>query len=109
MKVRGAITPEFATVSVKDAQLRTLPGRQGKFMNEYVGYIQQLPQGQAGKLHVLENEKPATIRRRLAVAAHALDTPLVIKRSGANVYFWTESATEEQPGVGEANGVSRKL
>jgi hypothetical protein len=43
MKVRGAIMPEFAIVSVKDAQLRTLPGRQGKFMNEYAGYIKQLP------------------------------------------------------------------
>jgi hypothetical protein len=45
----------------------------------------------------LENEKPATIKRRLAVAAQALAIPLTIKRSGADVYFWTESATEEQP------------
>jgi hypothetical protein len=42
--------PEFAIVSVKEAQLRTIPGRQGKFMNEYAEYIKQLPQGQAGKL-----------------------------------------------------------
>jgi hypothetical protein len=74
-------------------------------MNEYVGYIQQLPQGQAGKLHLLKNEKPATIRRRLAAATHALDTPLVIKRSGADVYFWTESATEEQPRRGRGSGL----
>ena len=41
--------PEFETVSVKEAQFRTQPGRRGKFMNEYAGYVQQLPQGQAGK------------------------------------------------------------
>ena len=31
--------------NICDAPMRTLPGRQGKFMNEYAGYIQQLPQG----------------------------------------------------------------
>jgi hypothetical protein len=50
--------PDFAIVSEKEAQLRTMPGRQGKFINEYADFIQQLPQGQAGKLHVLEHENP---------------------------------------------------
>jgi hypothetical protein len=40
--------PEFTTVSVPEAQIRTIPGRQGTFMNEYVDYIQQLPSGQEG-------------------------------------------------------------
>jgi hypothetical protein len=46
--------PEFTVMPVKEAQLRTISGRQGMFMNEYADYIQQLPKGQAGKLHVLE-------------------------------------------------------
>jgi hypothetical protein len=89
--------PPFAIVSVKEAQLRTIPGRQGKFMNEYAEYIKQLPQGQAGKLRVGAHEKHATVRRRLVAAAKALGIPLTIKRSGENLYFWKEGRGDEQP------------
>jgi hypothetical protein len=89
--------PEFAIVSVKEAQSRTIPGRHGKFLNEYASYIKKLTPGQAGKLHILEQEKPATIRRRLLVAAKALGVPLTIKRSGQEVYFWIEGWGEEEP------------
>jgi hypothetical protein len=89
--------PDFEIVSLNEAQFRTIPGRQGRFMNEYADYIQQLPHGQAGKLHPVENEKPATIRRRLAVAAQALGTTLRIKRSGEDIYFWREDKEEAEP------------
>jgi hypothetical protein len=89
--------PEFTTVSLHEAQLRTIPGRQGRFLNEYVAYINQLPSGQAGKLHVLESENPLTIRRRLVSAAKALDMKLIIKRSGENIYFWREDGAGEEP------------
>jgi hypothetical protein len=87
--------PEFTTVSVQEAMVRTIPGRQGRFINEYAQYIQQLPKGQAGKLHSGENENSLTIRRRLLSAAKALDTPVIIKRSGEDVYFWREDGGEE--------------
>jgi hypothetical protein len=74
--------PDFEIVSVEEAQSRTIPGRRGTFLNEYAAYIKELTPGQAGKLHILEQEKPATIRRRLVVAAKALGVPLTIKRSG---------------------------
>jgi hypothetical protein len=89
--------PEFTTVPVQEAQLRTIPGRQGKFMNEYADYIQQLPQGQAGKLSIGENEKHTVIRRRLATTAKAMNVPLIIKRSGNDLYFWREDGGEERP------------
>jgi hypothetical protein len=89
--------PEFTTVAMNEAQLRTIPGRQGRFINEYADYIQQVSSGQAGKLHVLESENPLTIRRRLVTAATAMHTPLIIKRSGNDLYFWKEGGTEEQP------------
>jgi hypothetical protein len=89
--------PEFTTVSVTEAKLRTIPGRQGSFMNEYANYIQQLPTGQAGKLRIGEQEKHTTVRRRLTVAANALHIPLIIKRSGNDLYFWREGRAEEQP------------
>jgi hypothetical protein len=65
-------------------------------MNEYVDYIQQLPQGQAGRLRIGEDEKHTTIRRRLTVAAKAMHISLIIKRSGNDVYFWQEEGTAEQ-------------
>jgi hypothetical protein len=89
--------PEFTTVPVHEAQLRTSPGRHGQFINEYADYIQQLSSGQAGKLSPTEKENPATIRRRLKAVATALDTKLIIKRSGENVYFWKEDGAEEEP------------
>jgi hypothetical protein len=89
--------PEFTTVSIQEAQLRTIPGRQGQFINQYADYIQQLPQGRAGRLRVEEQEKPMTIRRRLAVASQALGIPLIIKRSGNDLYFWREDGGEGRP------------
>jgi hypothetical protein len=88
--------PEFTTISVQEAQIRTIPGRQGTFMNEYVDYIQQVPKGQAGKLTIAEEEKQTTVRRRLATAAKAMHINLIIKRSGNDLYFWREDGGEEQ-------------
>ena len=89
--------PEFTTVSVQEAKLRTIPGRQGRVINEYIDYIQQVPSGQAGKLHVSESESPLTIRRRLVTAAQAINIPLIVKRSENELYFWKEATEEEQP------------
>ena len=88
--------PEFALVSVQEAQLRTLSGRQAQYFNQYVGYIQQLAPGQAGKLHISEQEKPLTIRRRLTVTAQMLGISLTIKRSEEDIYFWSEAEAVEQ-------------
>jgi hypothetical protein len=78
--------------------LRTISGRQGKYINEYADYIQQLPRGQAGKLRIGEDEKHTAVRRRLVKAAQAMNVPLIIKRSGNELYFWRENGTDEQPG-----------
>jgi hypothetical protein len=86
--------PKFAIVPMREAQASTIAGRQGRFMHEY---IRQIPQGQAGKLHLGEHENPVTIRRRLVLAAQAIDTKLTIKRSGQDVYFWSEDRGDEQP------------
>ncbi len=87
--------PEFTTVSVQEAQIRTIPGRQGKFVNEYADYIQQLPTGQAGKLSIGEDEKHTAIRRRLVTTAKAMNIPLIVKRSGNDLYFWRENGGED--------------
>jgi hypothetical protein len=96
----GEAMPEFTTVSVQEAQLRTVSGRQAKFINEYADYIQQLPQGQAGKLSIGEGEKHTAIRRRLATTAKAMNINLIIKRSGNDLYFWREDGGAVRSGRG---------
>jgi hypothetical protein len=82
---------------MKEARLRTTSGRQAKYLSEYAEYIQQLPQGQAGRIRVGEQEKHLTIRRRLVTTAKALGMNMIVKRSGNDLYFWREDGTEEQP------------
>jgi hypothetical protein len=94
----GGTMPEFETISLHEAQLRTIPGHQGRFLDEYASYIKKLTPGQAGKLHILEQENPLTIRRRLVVTAKVLGVPITIKRSRQEVYFWIEGWEEEKPG-----------
>jgi hypothetical protein len=89
--------PEFTTVSISEALLRTSSGRQSRYLNDYMTYITQLPKGQAGRLRTGEGEKHTTIRRRLGVAAKPLGVPLIIKRSGNDIYFWREDTGNEQP------------
>jgi hypothetical protein len=89
--------PDFAIVSLQDAKLKTLSGRQRTYINEYAGYIQQLSPGEAGMLHVEGDEKLTTITRRLTVTAQMLGITLTIKRSGEDIYFWTEGEAEVQP------------
>jgi hypothetical protein len=89
--------PEFTTVSLKEAKVQTTSGRQGRYLHEYIDYLTNLPKGEAGRLRIGAEETPATIRRRLGVAAKTLGIPLIIKRSGNDVYFWRENGGEEQP------------
>ena len=89
--------PEFTTVSLKEAKVQTTSRRQGRYLHEYIDYLTNLPKGQAGRLRIGAEETPATTRRRLGVAAKTLGIPLIIKRSGTDIYFWREDVGGEQP------------
>ncbi len=89
--------PTFDLVPMLEAQLKTATGRRGQFLQQYAEYIQQLPEGQAGKLQTTEDEKVFTVQRRLTVAASALGKKLTIKRLGDELYFWVETSQEERP------------
>ncbi len=88
--------PTFQLIPLQEARLQTATGRRGQFLQQYADYIQQLPEGQAGKLQVTEDEKVFTVRRRLTIAATALGTRLTVKRLGNELYFWVETAQEEK-------------
>lgn len=70
----------------KAPQLRV--GSRGKNVLEYLGYIQQVPAGRAGRLCATEGETLAMVQRRLRAAAKIAGQPLQIQRGGKAVYFW---------------------
>ncbi len=61
--------PTFDQVPLQEAMLKTATGETARINQEYLGYIEQLTEGQAGRLQPVEGESVATIRRRLGVAA----------------------------------------
>ena len=89
--------PTFDLVPLQEARLKTATGRRGQVLLQYAAYIQQLPEGQAGRLQTTEDEKVTTVQRRLTVAATALGTRLTIKRMVDELYFWVEPTQEERP------------
>ena len=82
--------PTFDRVPLQEAMLKTATGKTAKITQEYLGYIEQLPEGQAGKLQPSEGESVATVRRRLGVAAKLSGKDISIKRQGNEVFFWVQ-------------------
>ena len=82
--------PTFDQVSLQEAMLKTATGKTAQITQEYLGYIERLPEGQAGRLQVGEGESVATVRRRLGVAAKLSGKDIAIKRLGNEVYFWVQ-------------------
>ncbi len=82
--------PTFDQVPLQEAMLKTATGSTAQITQEYLGYINQLPEGQAGRLQPGESESVATVRRRLGVAAKVSVKDITIKRQGNEVYFWVQ-------------------
>ncbi len=89
--------PTFEVISLQEARVKTATGRRGQSLQQYADYIQQLPEGQAGKLEATGDEKVSAVRRRLTIAANLLGKELTIKRMGDELYFWVEPDQEERP------------
>ena len=85
--------PDFELVPLDEAERNTqLIGKRGALMREYIGYIERLKDGHAGKLQGNEGEITAPIRRRLGSAAKYLGKELVVQRVGDQLYFWEEGS-----------------
>ena len=78
----------FELVELEVATMKTTPGKRAKILEEYVGYIEQLTAGQAGKLQLSEGETPTAVRRRIGAAAKLAGKDLVIRRADNEVFFW---------------------
>ncbi len=89
--------PKFELVSIEEAMMKSATGKRTKIVKEYLSYIQQLKEGQAGKLQPAEGEKVTAVRRRLRIAAKAAGKELAIRRMGEEIYFWVKSQDKGRP------------
>ncbi len=92
--------PTFDTVPIDEARASTVTGQRAALLQEYVGYIQRVPPGQAGKLEPGEGETTQAVRRRLNAAAETLGVSIEVRRTVGAVYFW--------PSEGRRRGRPRK-
>ncbi len=86
--------PDFRLIATGEAQARTATGKRAQFLQEYVGYIQQLREGSAGTLSPAAGESLAAVRRRLGKAAAATGRDLVIKRTADALHFWDREGSQ---------------
>ena len=64
---------------------------QSKVVAECITYLEQLPEGQAGKIVADDGKKANTIKNRLVRAKKSLDNNhITIRRVGNTVLFWGE-------------------
>ena len=84
--------PTFDTLPLNEARANSATGQRAALLQEYVGYIQRVAPGQAGRLEPGEGETTLAVRRRLTAAAEALGKELQVRRSANAVYFWTPVA-----------------
>ena len=80
--------PTFDTVPIGEARANTVTGQRAALLQEYAGFIQSVPPGQAGKLAPGEGETTQAVRRRLNAAAETLGVSIEVRRTAGAVYFW---------------------
>ena len=84
--------PRLELLSVDEAMLKSATGKRAQVLKEYLRYIDELGEGQAGKLEPGEGESVAMVRRRLGAAAKVSGKDVTIKRTGDEVYYWVQNA-----------------
>ncbi len=80
--------PRVDRVPLGEAKMKSASGKRAQIIAEYVRYIEQLGDGEAGRLQAADGEPITTIRRRLGAAAKQLERNLTIRRTGDMIYFW---------------------
>ena len=90
--------PKFDRVPLGEARMKTASGKRAQIIAEYVRYIEQLGDGEAGRLQAAEGEPITTVRRRLGAAARQLEKRLTIRRTGDEIYFWAEETRRRRRG-----------
>ena len=91
---------KFEVMSQTKAELDSATGRQAEIMVEYLGYLNQLKEGEAGVLTASgSDESPTALRRRIGKAAQTAGKEIVIKRKDDAIYFWLGSDVKRRRGA----------
>ncbi len=90
--------PTFYRVPLGEAKTKTASGKRAQIIAEYVRYIEELQEGEAGRLQAGEGETLATVRRRLGTAAKESGRSFAIRRKGDEIYFWAEETRRRRRG-----------
>jgi hypothetical protein len=90
--------PKLDIVTINEAKVNSATGKRAEILREYIGYIQAVPAGQAGKLAASAQETTNAIRRRLGNAAKALGVGLAVRRTGDAIFFWVEQPARKRRG-----------
>ena len=81
--------PTFEMLPLNEAVKKSaMSGKRGQVLADYLGFIEHLGEGNAGRLAVGAGETVGAVRRRLGAAAKLAGKSLVIKRVGQEVLFW---------------------
>ena len=93
---------KFEKMSQTKAEMDSATGKRAEIMVEYLGYLNQLQEGEAGMLTVSgADESPTALRRRISKAAQAAGKEIVIRRKG------TRSTSGSAPGLGDEDARER--
>ncbi len=88
----------FDVLPINEAQMKSATGKRAEILREYVGYIEKLSEGQAGRLSAGQGETLGAVRRRVGAAARQIGKAIVIKRTEEYVYFWSEAGNGRKRG-----------
>ena len=95
--------PRFDRVPIAEARVKTAGGKRAQIIAEYARYVEQLGDGEAGRLQAGEGETLSTVRRRLGDAARQLERKLTIRRTSDEIYFWAGEPPRRRRGRPKAN------
>ena len=103
--------PKLDVIPIEEARVKSASKsasvrKRAQILQEYLGYIDQLKSGQAGRLVPGDGETVSTIRRRIGAASRAAGHKLTIRRAGDEVYFWTEGRRAANVRRGRGRGAS---
>ena len=88
---------KFEVMSQTKAELDSATGKRAEIMVEYMGYLNQLKEGEAGVLTASgSDESPTALRRRIGKAAQAAGKQIAIRRNGDAIYFWLDSGVRRR-------------
>ena len=87
----------FEALSLEEAMMKSATGKRTQLLREYLGYLEQVKEGQAGKLEAGQGQTIVAVRRRLIKAAKLAGKSISARRVGDTVYFWPTPKLEEKP------------